>query len=122
MTIRVIGTALLALTLAYASPADAQQTKCLAGKNKCMSKKGQKLIKCHQLSETPGRVADPNANDCVTKVVTKFDGGVDPTKGCFEKLENKSPNDCITFDDTAAAEDAVDSCVAVFVAAIDPGA
>ncbi len=44
-----------------------------------------------------------------------------PAKGCFEKLESKSTNDCITFDDTAAAEAAVDRCVGALVAAIDPG-
>ena len=47
-----------------------------AGKTKCMSKKGTGLIKCHQLAETPGKLADPNANGCVTKVVGKFDGGI----------------------------------------------
>ena len=40
----------------------------------------------------------------IDKVVAKFDGGIDPTKGCFEKLENKNPNDCITFDDTGSGE------------------
>jgi hypothetical protein len=50
----------------------------------------------------------------------KFDGGSDPAKGCFEKLENKTPNDCLTVDDTAAAETAIDTCVAALVAAIDP--
>ena len=124
MTIRSIVTALgVALLLMQSGPVSAQpQTKCLAGKTKCMSKKGTGLIKCHQLAETPGKPADPNANDCVTKVIGKYDGGVDPTKGCFEKLENKSNQDCITFDDTASTELLVDSCVAVFVDAIDPGA
>jgi hypothetical protein len=119
--IRSVVTVLVATVMLTAGgPAAAQQAKCLAGKTKCTAKKGTGLIKCHQLAETPGKPADPNANGCVDKVVGKFDGGVDPTKGCFEKLENKSPNDCITFDDTAAAEAAVDSCVAAFVEAIDP--
>jgi hypothetical protein len=114
-------TALLtAVALVWAAPASAQQSKCLAGKTKCVSKKGTGLLKCHQLAETPGKSTDPNAGGCVTKVVGKFDGGIDPTKGCFEKLENKNPNDCITVDDTATAEAAVDSCVAAFVDAIDP--
>src|SRR5262249_33488202 len=30
--------------------------------------------------ETPGKPANPNANDCVTKVVARFDGGVEPAK------------------------------------------
>jgi hypothetical protein len=118
---RVIVTALvMALMLVWAGPASAQQAKCLAGKTKCMSKKATGLLKCETLAETPGKTADPNAGGCVTKVVAKFDGGVDATKGCFEKLENKNPNDCVTFDDTGAAEDAVDACVGALVAAIDP--
>src|SRR5262249_12022248 len=71
-------------------------------------------------AETPGSPADPNAKDCVTKAQAKFDGGLVPAKGCFEKLESKVPNDCPTFDNTGAAEAAVDACVAAIVAAIDP--
>jgi len=112
--------ALTTLLLGVSGPAFAQQGKCLAGKTKCVGKKAGGLIKCHQLAESPGKVPDPNAGGCVDKVVAKFDGGADPTKGCFEKLENKSPNDCITFDDTGTGEAVVDSCVAAFVQAIDP--
>src|SRR5215475_5079150 len=119
MTKRSIGTALvIALMFSWGGAASAQQAKCLAGKTKCMSKKAGGLLKCEQTAETPGKPTDTSA--CRAKVVGKFDGGVKPTKGCFEKLENKSGADCITHDDTAAAEDAVDSCVAAFVAAIDP--
>jgi len=121
MTIRTLVSVLaLAVMLMQGGLASAQQGKCLAGKNKCTSKKGQGLIKCHQLSETPGKTPDPNAGGCMDKVVAKFDGGVDPTKGCFEKLENKNPNDCISFNDTGSAEAVVDSCVAAFVSTIDP--
>jgi len=38
----------------------------------------------------------PTPAGASTRSSASFDGGVDPTKGCFEKLENKSPNDCIT--------------------------
>jgi hypothetical protein len=121
MTMRSIVAALLVvLMLAWGGPATAQQAKCLAGKTKCLSKKAAGLLKCEQLAETPGKPADPNAGGCVTKVVAKFDGDGNPAKGCFEKLEGKSSNDCLTFDDTPAAETAVDSCIASFVAAIDP--
>src|SRR5262245_21388058 len=121
MTSRSIGTALVTvLLLLPAAPVSAQQAKCLAGKTGCMAKKAAGLLKCEALAETPGRPADPNAKDCVTKVRTGFDGGLKPAKGCFEKLESKSGNDCITFDDTAAAELAVDTCVAELVGAIDP--
>jgi hypothetical protein len=116
-----IGAALLmAVTPMWSAPAFATQAKCIAGKTKCMSKKATGLIKCHQLAETPGKSTQPNAGGCVTKAMAKFDGGMDPTKGCFEKLENKPGNDCITFDDTPQGEGVVDSCVAAFVDAIDP--
>src|SRR5262249_7023882 len=121
MTIRSIVASLVgALTLMAHAPASAQQAKCLAGKTACMAKKAAGLLKCETLAETPGKPADPNANECVTKAETKFDGGPQPAKGCFEKLESKDPNDCLTVDDTAAAETAVDACVAAIVTAIDP--
>jgi len=47
------------------------------------------LLKCHQLAQTPGKPNDPNANSCVDKAQAKYTGGVDPTKGCFYKLEKQ---------------------------------
>src|SRR5262245_17129215 len=121
MIIRPVVIALVAaLMLAGSGPASAQQGKCIAGKTKCLSKKGTGLLKCETNAETPGKPTDPNTGDCVTKVDNKFTGGTEPTKGCFEKLESKTPNDCATLDDTAAGEAAVDSCVASLVTAIDP--
>ena len=118
MTTRSIVTALVvALMLGWGAAASAQQTKCLAGKTKCMATKAAGLLKCEETAETPGKVADPA---CVTKVEGKFDGGADPSKGCFEKLESKPANNCSAGDDTAAAETAVDNCVASLVGAIDP--
>src|SRR5262245_55480420 len=98
----------------------AQQAKCLAGKTKCLSKRATGMLKCERLAQPPGLPADPNANGCADKVNAKFDGGLEPANGCFEKLENKTPNNCITFDDTAALGAAIDGCVATLVAAIDP--
>jgi hypothetical protein len=121
MTIRSVVTVLVTTVALMASgPAAAQQAKCMAGKTKCMAKLGTGLIKCEQLAETPGKVPDPNAGGCVTKAETKFNGGIEPPKGCFEKLENKTGNDCLTTDDTGAAQGAVGSCVSSFVEAIDP--
>ena len=119
MTSRSIGTAVVTVLL-LGAPVSAQQAKCLAGKTGCMAKKAAGLLKCEALAETPGKPADPNAKECVTKVRTKFDGGPKPAKGCFAKLETKVPNDCPTVDNTGAAEAAVDTCVAAIVAAIDP--
>jgi hypothetical protein len=111
---------LLPLLAMPTHPAAAQQAHCLAGKTNCMAKEATGLLKCEALAETPGKPVDPNAGGCVTKVVAKFDGGLVPAKGCFEKLEGKSPNDCLTFDDTGTAETAVGACVATLVMAIDP--
>jgi cysteine-rich repeat protein len=111
---------LLAMALVGRS-AEAVQSKCLTKKNKCVASKLKSLLKCHEKAETPGKPADPNAKECVDKTKAKFDGGDAPAKGCFEKEEVKSGNDCVTFDDTAALETVVDSCVAAFVQAVDPG-
>src|SRR5262252_2657099 len=117
MTSRSIGTALVTmLLLVPAATASAQQAKCLAAKTACMAKKAVALLKCEALAETPGKPADPNAKDCVTKVEAKFGSGLEPAKGCFEKVESKDPTDCPTDDNTGAAETAVDDCVAAIVA------
>jgi hypothetical protein len=116
VVVSIFAAACLVSTGAGAAP----QSKCLVGKNKCMSKKAGSLLKCEEKAETPGKPADPNFANCETKAMDKFGGGADPTKGCFEKLENKAGNDCITVNDTASAEAAVDNCVDQIVAAIDP--
>src|SRR5262249_45234131 len=110
------------LLIAGVVPAGAlePQSKCLVSKNKCVSKTAGSLLKCEQKAETPGQSTDPNFAQCEDKAKAKFDGNPDPTKGCFEKLENKLPNDCITFDDTGSMETLVGDCVAKIVAAIDP--
>jgi cysteine-rich repeat protein len=100
-------------------PPPLTQSKCGAGKKKCAAKKLKGLLKCHQLAETPGKVEDPNANGCTDKVRLKFDGGLDPTKGCFAKLEAKAPNDCEILGDTATVEGLIDDCVADLVARVE---
>src|SRR5262245_41781324 len=115
--------AILALFAGAAIDVGAQpqpQGKCLVGKNKCVSKKAGSLLKCEQKAETPDKPLDPNQGGCVDKARAKFDGGAEPEKGCFEKLESKTPNDCITFTDTNSMELLIDSCVAKIVDGIDP--
>ncbi len=113
--------ALAAVCLFGGNAAALTQSKCVQGKNKCMSKKADSLLKCHVKAETPGKPANPNDKGCEDKARAKFDGTPDPAKGCFEKLENKNNQDCVTFNDTAQAEAVVDNCVQQLVAAIDPG-
>jgi len=104
-----------------ANVAGAAQSKCLVSKNKCVAKKLGGLSKCHQKAETPGKPADPNDAGCIDKVVAKYDGGVDPTKGCFAKLEAKVGNDCINTNNSASLESLADACVNAIINDIDPG-
>jgi hypothetical protein len=113
----VLGLSMVAIA---GSPALAAQSKCLVSKNKCVAKQADSLLKCEQKAETPGKPTDPNADGCVDKATAKFNGGLEPEKGCFEKLESKTPNDCLTFNDTASAEALINQCVASLVAAVDP--
>ncbi|HXJ36241.1 MAG TPA: hypothetical protein VMS22_19585 [Candidatus Eisenbacteria bacterium] len=113
--------AALALAVPLAVPrVHAQQAKCLANKTKCVAKLAGGLVKCQQLATTPAKPADVDAGGCIDKLEDKFDGGVEPAKGCFEKLEGKVPNDCVTIDDTQLARDLIAACVDSLVTAIDP--
>lgn len=97
------------------------QGKCLAAKNACAAKKLAGLLKCYRRAQTPGKPADPDAKDCITKVMARFDGGEDPSKGCFARLEAKRNNDCQEpLGNTAAVEAIVDRCVGDVVAALEP--
>src|SRR4029077_1514349 len=120
-TLRILWATCILVLLAATTHAAGPQSKCLVSKNKCVAKKAGSLIKCEEKAETPGKPTDPNADGCVDKAKAKFDGGADPTKGGFAKLESKMPNDCVTFGDTGGLEATVDACVDQLVSAIDPG-
>ncbi len=96
--------------------------KCSAGKKKCVGNKVKSLLGCYGKDVTK---PDPvKFNECIAKAQAKFDGGVDPSKGCFEKLEAKYPpasaTPCQTFDDTAAVEAKVDAYVAGIASDLAP--
>jgi hypothetical protein len=115
--LKLIASSVLALMIAAGTDVAAgSQSVCLAGKTKCVRKKADALLKCAQKAEIAGGAADPA---CVDKARVRFDGGSDPTKGCFEKLEHMLP-DCITVGDTGSVETLVDTCVARLVGGIDP--
>jgi hypothetical protein len=114
-----LGVAVLAVQLAFTTTGNAlSPNKCLAGKNKCASKKAQGLLKCHGKAETTGTVLDPA---CTQKATDKFDGGADPAKGCFAKLEAKNDGPCVTFSDTITIENKIDAFVVDAVTLVDPG-
>ncbi len=102
-------------------PAPLTQSKCNAGKKMCAAQKLRSVLTCHRKAETPGKPNDPNADGCLDKTKAKFDGGADPTKGCFTKLEVKSRNRCLPPLGNAAEVGAIidDVCVAAFVAALE---
>ena len=62
------------------------------------------ILGCYGKAASAGVPVDPA---CIQKAQDKFDGGADPTKGCFAKLEAKPP--CLTTGDTAALETQVDT-------------
>jgi hypothetical protein len=115
----LLGITALAVALAVGVPTSAQAlsvNKCAAGKTKCVIKKVKALLGCHSKAEGKGIAVDPL---CVGKAEDKFDGGLDPTKGCFAKLEAKPP--CLTTGDTASMEAAIDAFVLDVVQELDPG-
>jgi hypothetical protein len=59
---------------------------CAAGKSLCVAKKIKGLLECYKAAEKKGVAVDPA---CLQKVQDKFDGGDDPSRGCFAKLEAK---------------------------------
>jgi pathogenesis-related protein 1 len=112
---------LVALTIA--TPSHATLDACSARKQLCVSRRAAGLLKCHQQAQAKGLdpVSDPTVQACLQKVVTKFDGGATPSKGCFARLEARFPGGCLTSGDTAALADTVDAFVGSAVTALDPG-
>jgi len=111
---------LIALTLA--TPSHATLNACSAGKKKCVAKKAAAMLKCHSKNEKPPAGLTPAAfAACIQKAKDKFDGGADPTKGCFLKLQAKFPGGCLTTGDTATLETKVDAFVDDVVCALDAG-
>ena len=92
--------------------------KCAAKKETCVDKYVQYLLKCHYKAEMTA--LGPPDPLCVQKGEDKFDGGVDPTRGCFEKLETAALGACFTNDDTPTAKSAADAYVSAVVGAVDP--
>lgn len=59
---------------------------CSAGKVKCVGALFASLFKCEVKAKKAGLATD---EECIAKAVAKFDGGGNPAKGCFAKLEAK---------------------------------
>ena len=106
----VLGIAALALTLGGVTTAHAVPVnKCAAAKTKCVSAKVKGLLGCHQKAEGKSLAVDPT---CIDKVVAKF-------SACIVKPEAKPP--CLTTNDGATLEAAIDAYVLDVVQELDPG-
>ncbi len=77
---------------------------CTAAKLKCVRKKARCILGLHSKAAKTRHPPDPLQ---LQKCSDRFDGGADPSRGCFEKAEAKGG--CVTLDDTAALEAKVDA-------------
>jgi cysteine-rich repeat protein len=109
--------AVLNLDPSYGPPSTL--SKCTSGKKKCVANLVKGLLGCHGKNATK---PDPVATSaCVQKAIGKFTGGIDPTKGCFQKLEAKVPNDCETTGDSSTLLAATQGYVNNLVATLECG-
>ena len=120
---RMILVAALVCGVTFVQAGTASANKCSAGKAKCVVNKTKALLGCYGKAAGKGLTVDAA---CVAKAKAKFDGGAEPAKGCFEKLEAKGEKAgakpevvCPTTNDTAAIEAKVDAFVADLVADLD---
>ena len=104
----------VSLALAGATANAAPISKCDAAKKKCVGKYVAAVLGCHAKAETKGVALDAA---CVAKAGAKMTGG---GKGCFDKLDAVTPNDCHRSGDAALLLLHADALIRDAVAAIDP--
>jgi hypothetical protein len=97
---------------------------CLAGKTTCVNKKIAGLLNCRAKCQAKPAACGQPETDCETKVMAKFDGGADPTKGCFAKLEakadpSKPQSVCTTILDSTTIETQADTFVTALLSALE---
>jgi len=115
----VLVTFLVVASALNGSPTHAQLSPCTAGKDKCVSKKAAAILKCYAKDDKAG-LAPADVASCIQKAKDKFDGGTNPAKGCFAKLEAKYPGDCLTTSDTPTLGAAVEAFTTVAYCALHP--
>ena len=108
----VVGLAMV-LVVAPAISA-APVSKCNAAKKKCIGKYVAAVLGCHAKAESKGVAVAP---ECVAKAVAKVTGG---GKGCFDKNDAKTPNDCLHSGDASQQLADADALIANVVHAVDP--
>jgi hypothetical protein len=98
--------------------------KCLAGKTKCVGTKLAGLLACRKNCQQDPAKCNDVESACGAKVRAKFDGGGDPTKGCFAKLEakanpSKPDSVCTTTGDSAKMEVEVDTAAGTLTGTLE---
>jgi hypothetical protein len=78
--------------------------KCSAAKKKCVANTAKAVLGCYAKNAVK---PDATLAACIAKANAKFDGGTEPTKGCFAKLETKPP--CLSSGDAASLETKIDT-------------
>jgi len=82
---------------------------CSAGKKKCVLKEAKGILGCHEKCQKDPTKCAGVMTTCINKARDKYSGGLDPTKGCFAKLEAKGS--CLTTSDSADLEAKVDAFI-----------
>ncbi len=108
-----VNDAVQALDPSYPTPV---QNLCSSKKKKCVAKKATSLLKCHFKAEQTGHLSQT----CLDNAHDAFDGGSNPSSGCFAQLEAQYSPNCLTTNDTAALETVVDQFVDDIVCCLDP--
>ncbi len=110
---RIVESCLVAGLLVGLAVSVQAQSKCDAAKVKCITKKNACLLKVEAAALKKGLPVDGAKRQ---KCVDKFDGGLDPSRGCLVKLENrqnpaKPETLCTITGDTGSLEARVDAFV-----------
>ena len=86
---------------------------CSAGKKKCVFKKAEYLLKCHERCQwDPPVQCGAVLDTCTAKALARYDGGTKgPEASCFRKLEIKYGGGCLTTGDEFTLEDKVDAFI-----------
>jgi len=87
------------------------QNKCLAGKGKCIRKKTSGILNCYVRAAKDPVNQDTVFTACENKAKSKYDGGTDPAKGCFARLEAANDGPCPTVNDSEVVEGKVDEFI-----------
>jgi hypothetical protein len=64
----------------------------------------QGILKCYNKAANDAAKQGAVFTQCHDKAVAKYDGGTDPTKGCFAKAEAKNDGPCLTSNDSGPIE------------------